>query len=133
MNREENENENEHENNQSPLLSTIDILAMKTETDNMHAIFLLKKNVRSNIIKMILGYLPITAPKSLKKWKIAITLVGQEYKPTEGRQDYKTGLEITYGERESPMNIRKSKDKYDKDRKPIYFNYNVYKHMAKDC
>ena len=54
-----------------------EVLAMKAETDNMHVIFLLKKNVKSNIIKMILGYLPIIVPKSLKKWKIAITLVEQ--------------------------------------------------------
>ena len=42
-------------------------LAMKTDTDELHAIFLLKKNVRQDIIKMILGYLPIAAPKSLKE------------------------------------------------------------------
>ena len=29
-------------------------LAMKTDTDELHAIFLLKKNVRHDIIKMIL-------------------------------------------------------------------------------
>ena len=45
----------------------------------MHAIFLLKKNIRSNIIKTILGYPPIAAPESLKEWKMAITSVGQEY------------------------------------------------------
>ena len=42
-------------------------LAIKTETDNMHMIFLLKKNVRSDIIKTILGYPLIAAPKSLKE------------------------------------------------------------------
>jgi len=36
-------------------------LAMKAETDDMHAIFLLMKNVRANIIKTILGYLLIAA------------------------------------------------------------------------
>jgi len=41
-------------------------LAMKVETDDMHVIFLLKKNVRSNIIK-ILGYPPITALETLKE------------------------------------------------------------------
>ena len=34
-------------------------LAMKADTDNLHAIFLLKKNVQHNIIKTILGYPPI--------------------------------------------------------------------------
>jgi len=44
-----------------------------------------------------LGYPSIAAPESLKKWKIAITLVGQEYEFTEGQNDYRTSIEITYG------------------------------------
>ena len=51
-------------------------LAMKPETDNMHAIFLLKKNVWVDIIKTILGYLLMAAPDTLKEWKMAIILVG---------------------------------------------------------
>ena len=31
------------------------------------------------------------------------------------------------------MNIRKAKDNFDKDEKPKYFNYNVYRHIVKDC
>ena len=42
-------------------------LAMITETDNIYAILLLKKNIRSNIIKIISEYLPITVPETLKK------------------------------------------------------------------
>ena len=59
-------------------------LAMKTDTDELYAIFLLKKNVRHNIIKMILGYPPIAMPKTLKEWKVAITSVRQGYESTEG-------------------------------------------------
>jgi len=44
-----------------------DTLAMKVDTDKLHAIFLLKKNVRQDIIKTILGYLPIAMPESLKE------------------------------------------------------------------
>jgi len=33
------------------------VLAMKVDTDELHTIFLLKKNIQPNIIKMILGYL----------------------------------------------------------------------------
>jgi len=51
-------------------------LVMKADTDELHAIFLLKKNVRSNIIKTIWGYLPIVVPKTFKEWKIAIISVG---------------------------------------------------------
>ena len=50
-------------------------LAMKADTDELHAIFLLKKNVQADIIKTILGYLLITALETLKEWKIVITLV----------------------------------------------------------
>jgi len=60
-----------------------DILAMKAETDNMHAIFLLKKNVWADIIKTILGYPPVAAPDTLKEWKVAITLVEQWYESIE--------------------------------------------------
>ena len=59
-------------------------LAMKADTDKLHVIFLLKKNIQADIIKMILEYLPIVAPETLKEWKIAIILVGQEYESIEG-------------------------------------------------
>jgi len=64
---------------------------------------------------------------------VAIILVKQRYKSTEGRQDYRIGLEITYGERGIPVDIGKSKDNYDKDRKPRCFNYNIYRHITKNC
>ena len=92
-------------------------LTMKAKTDNMYAIFLLKKNVRSDIIKTILGYLSIVVPGSLKEWKVEIILIGQEFKSTEYRQDYRTEIETIYKIREALMNIRKSKDSYNKDRK----------------
>ena len=44
-----------------------DILATKANTDELHTIFLLKKNVWQDIIKTILEYLSITIPKSLKE------------------------------------------------------------------
>ena len=43
-----------------------DALAMKAETNDLHAIFLLKKNIRADIIKTILGYPLIAAPDTLK-------------------------------------------------------------------
>ena len=49
---------------------------MKANIDELHTIFLLKKNVQQDIIKIILGYSPIAASKTLKKWKVVITLVG---------------------------------------------------------
>ena len=58
-------------------------LAMKADTDELYTIFLLKKNVQQDIIKMILGYPPIAAPEILKEWKVAITSVGQGYESIE--------------------------------------------------
>jgi len=42
-------------------------LAMKTKTDNIHTISLLKKNIRSDIIKAIIRYPPIAVLKALKE------------------------------------------------------------------
>ena len=60
-------------------------LAINAEIDNIHTIFLLKMNVKSDIIKTILEYLPIAAPESPKEWKVIITLVRQGYESTKGR------------------------------------------------
>ena len=70
--------------NTADFMIKFDALAMKADTDELHTIFLLKKNVQHNIIKTILGYLLITVPETLKEWKVAIISVGQEYKSTEG-------------------------------------------------
>ena len=42
-------------------------MAIKVEIDDIYLIFLLKKNIKSNIIKTVLEYLPITVSKSLKE------------------------------------------------------------------
>ena len=107
-------------------------LAMKADTDELHAIFLLKKNIRHDIIKTILGYPPMAMPETLKEWKVAITSVGQGYESTEGCHDYKTGTGITYSGRGQPMDIGKSNDNF-KDGKPKCFNYNKYRYMVKEC
>ena len=49
------------------LIIEFKVLAMKTDTDNLYAIFLLKKNVQMDIIKTILGYPLMAAPEILKK------------------------------------------------------------------
>ena len=105
---------------------------MKADTDKLHAIFLLKKNARHDIIKTILGYPPIAMPETLKKWKVAIISVEQGYESTEGRHDYKTSTRTAYGRQGQPMDIGKSNDNF-KDRKPKCFNCNKYGHMAKEC
>jgi len=118
--------------NTANFMIEFEALAMKANTDELHAIFLLKKNVRQDIIKTILGYLPIVMPETLKEWKVAITSVGQGYESTEGRYDYKTGTGITYGGKGQPMDIGKSNDNF-KDGKLKCFNCNKYGHMAREC
>ena len=53
--------------NTADFIIEFEALAMKADTDELHAIFLLKKNVRHDIIKTILGYPPIAMPKTLKE------------------------------------------------------------------
>jgi len=118
--------------NTADFIIEFEALAMKADMDELHAIFLLKKNVQHDIIKTILGYPPIAMPETLKEWKVAITSVGQGYESTEGRQNYKTSTGTTYGGRGQPMDIGKSNDNF-KDGKPKCFNCNKYGHMAKEC
>jgi len=118
--------------NMDDFIIEFEVLAMKADTDELHAIFLLKKNIQYDIIKMILGYPPIAMLETLKEWKVAITSVEQGYKLTEGRHNYKTSTGTTYGGRGQPMDIRRSNDNF-KDGKPKCFNCNKYGHMAKDC
>ena len=108
------------------------VLVTKTDTDELHTIFLLKKNAQQDIIKTILGYLPIAMPETLKEWKVAITSVGQGYKSTEGQHDYKTSTGTIYGGRGQPMDIGRTNDNF-KDGKSKCFNCNKYRHIARDC
>jgi len=108
-------------------------LAMKDETNNIHAIFLLKKNIRSDIIKKILGYPLMAASETLKEWKVTIISVEQEYESMESQYNYKTETGVTYRGRGVSMEIGKSRDNYDKDGKLRCFNCNIYRYMIKDC
>ena len=108
------------------------MLAMKVETNNMYAIFLLKKNVWADIIKTILGYPPVAAPEILKEWKVAITSVRQGYESTESQNDYKTSTETMFRGQGMPMDIGKMWDNFGEQRRPKYFNCNIYGHMARE-
>jgi len=72
-------------------------LAMNAETNDIHAIFLLKKNMQADIIKTILGYPPMVVPDTLKEWKMAITSVGQGYESMEERHNCKIGMGTMFG------------------------------------
>jgi len=58
-------------------------LAIKAETDDLYIIFLLKKNIWTDIIKMILEYLLMAAPEILRGWKVTIISIKQEYESTK--------------------------------------------------
>ena len=118
--------------NTADFMIEFDTLATKVDIDELHMIFLLKKNVQQDIIKTILEYPPIAMPETLKEWKVAIVSVGQEYESMEGHHNYKTGTGMTYRGWGQPMDIGKSNDNF-KDGKPKCFNYNKYGHMAKEC
>ena len=45
--------------NTADFIIKFDTLTMKADTDELHVIFLLKKNIQQDIIKTILGYPPI--------------------------------------------------------------------------
>ena len=56
-----------------------EVLAMQADTNKLHVIFVLKKNMQANIIKIILEYSLIKMLEIFKEWKVAITLVKQGY------------------------------------------------------
>ena len=107
-------------------------LAIKAETNDMNMIFLLKKNIWTDIIKTILGYPPIAALDTLKEWKVVITSVGQGYESMESWHDYKMGTGTIFGGWGVSMDIGKSQDNFNKDGKPKCFNCNIYRYIAKE-
>ena len=110
-----------------------EVLTIKTKTDDLHAIFLLKRNVQADIIKTILRYLLMATPETFKKWKMAIISVEQEYESTGSWKDYQTEIGMTYRGRGTSIDIGKARNNFDKNGKPKCFNYNAYGHMVKDC
>jgi len=69
------------------------VLAIKADTDELHAIFLLKKNVQQDIIKMILRYPPIAMPETLKEWKVTIMLENRDMSPQKDVTTTRLALE----------------------------------------
>ena len=53
--------------NTANFMIKFEVLAMKADKDELHAIFLLKINIRADIINTILGYPHIAVPETLKE------------------------------------------------------------------
>jgi len=49
------------------IIIEFEVLAIKAETNDIHRIFFLKKNIRSDIIKTILGSPPIVVLETLRE------------------------------------------------------------------
>ena len=60
-----------------------EVLAIKAKTDDIYTIFLLKKNIWTDIIKIILEYPLIVVPEILREQKVIIISAKQRYKSTE--------------------------------------------------
>jgi hypothetical protein len=114
-------------------LVMFDSLKTRAGIDDKHAIFLLKKNVRREIVRTIMGYPPSMIPSDYDAWKEAILSVGKGYDAPEMNRDRRTASGIVYGGKGQPMDIGRSKPAFDKEGKPKCFNCNLYGHMAKDC
>jgi len=51
----------------------------------------------------------------------------------KSQHNYKTSTGITFGGREAPMNIGKSRNNFDKSGKPRCFNCNLYEYITREC
>jgi hypothetical protein len=109
------------------------VLKMTSKTNDAHAIFLLKKNIRQDIIKTILGYPPAAIPDTLMEWLEAIKSIGMGYEVNEMRKDIRTKSSITYGGSRLPMEIRKRKFLWNNRGEPKCYKCKSYGHMGKNC
>ncbi|KAF7761767.1 transcriptional regulator family: Zinc finger, CCHC-type [Agaricus bisporus var. burnettii] len=107
-------------------------LMYKAKIDDQHAIFLLKRHTRHDIIRTILGYPRKDIPDSREGWNNAILQVGSGLEMMK-RIDQKTETGITYGGSGQPMEIGWKKFEWDKDGKPKCHKCGKFGHIGKDC
>lgn len=122
---------NQGKMNTMDFIVMFDLLKRQSKISDEHATFLLKRNTRPDIIRIILGYPPSALPDKYGEWKESILSVGKG-KDFLGAGDKKTSTGVVYGGRGQPMEIGRSLPRF-KDGKPKCFNCNKYGHLAKEC
>jgi hypothetical protein len=85
------------------------VLRDTSKIDETHAIFLLKRHVKSDIIKIIMGYPPVAIPLDLGEWISAIQSVGKGQEATQIHHNLLTPTGVTYGGSGQPMEIGRKK------------------------
>jgi hypothetical protein len=109
------------------------VLRDTSKIDETHAIFLLKRHVKNDIVKIIMGYPPISIPVTLKEWIEAIQSVGKGQESTQVRQDLLTPTGITYGGTGQPMELGRKKLVWNKDGTPQCYRCDQFGHIGKEC
>jgi hypothetical protein len=93
---------NQHINN---FIIRFGVLKDTSKINKTHAIFLLERHVKSDIIKIIMGYPPVAIPSDLSEWISAIQSVGKGQEATQICHDLLTPTVVTYGGSGQPMEI----------------------------
>ena len=112
------------------------VLMNKAKVDKSHAIFLLRKNVKQEIIRNILAFPPSSVPETLDEWITTIESVGRGYETADLRHeriDKPTPTGITYGGTGQPMEIGRKKFEWNDKGEPKCYKCGTFGHMGKNC
>jgi hypothetical protein len=109
------------------------VLRETSKIDKQHAIFLLKRHVKHDIIKIILGYPPVAIPTDLKEWIDMILSVGKGQEAMQTRHDILIPSGVIYGGKGQPMEIGQKRLEWSKDGTPKCYKCDQYSHIGKEC
>ena len=105
----------------SGLYDKVQSIGHKTETDDIYmCYFLIEEECQEQYYQNYIGIPTYSNTRNIQEVE-------------SGNYISQTGIRTTCSRREAFMDTGKFKDNYNKNRKSKCFNYNVYRHMAKDC